>query len=839
MTESTQEAVSAVANTGQYGAESIVVLEGLDAVRKRPGMYIGQTGSEGLHHLVYEVVDNSVDEAIAGYCNQIDVAIHYDNSVTVTDNGRGIPVERHPNYPDKSALEVVLTVLHAGGKFDNKSYKASGGLHGVGVSVVNALSEFFDVSVYRNGRHYKQRYESSVPITDVVEVGPTNLQGTKLTFRPDFRFFEVNEFSFDVLSSRFREMAFLNRGVRIALTDERTGKSETYHYEGGVSEFVKYLNQGKEVVPVEPISIEKEFEPQSEGEQYYMVELAMQYNDAYHENIFCFANTINTTSGGSHLEGFKTALTRVLNRYAKQNKLFKKEDFSLTGEDVREGLAAVISVKLSEPQFEAQTKVKLLNSDVRGIVDSVLNDGLSTYLEENPAVAKAIINKATNAAMAREAARKAKNLARRKGILEGGGLPGKLADCSEKDPEKSELFLVEGASAGGSAKGGRNPRFQAILPLKGKVINVEKARLDKVLSNEEIQTMITAMGTGVGAEDFDISRLRYHKIILMTDADVDGAHIRTLLLTFLFRQFRPLIDAGYVYIAQPPLFLIKKGKTSRYVQTEDEMNRELIAMGTEGAEFRFHSSESPEAPKTLGDQELQELAKHILQIDKMSGILERKGIDFDEYLALVNEGRPPRSMFVNASRKEWAFSEDDCDRLRSELIPHTRTGEEGASNGAPSEESVNGSASSVLRWQEIEIPETKDLMVRFEALRNWGFDLGRYRGKPYEHLEGAPIGSFVKGNEDQPIFSLEGLIHHVKEISQKGFTIQRFKGLGEMNADQLWETTMDPEARVLLKVRIEDEAATELIFSTLMGDQVEPRREFIQRHAMNVRVLDV
>lgn len=634
-------------------------------------------------------------------------------------------------------------------------------------------------------------------------------------------------------------MAFLNRGVRIALTDERTGKSETYHYEGGVSEFVKYLNQGKEVVPVEPISIEKEFEPQSEGEQYYMVELAMQYNDAYHENIFCFANTINTTSGGSHLEGFKTALTRVLNRYAKQNKLFKKEDFSLTGEDVREGLAAVISVKLSEPQFEAQTKVKLLNSDVRGIVDSVLNDGLSTYLEENPAVAKAIINKATNAAMAREAARKAKNLARRKGILEGGGLPGKLADCSEKDPEKSELFLVEGASAGGSAKGGRNPRFQAILPLKGKVINVEKARLDKVLSNEEIQTMITAMGTGVGAEDFDISRLRYHKIILMTDADVDGAHIRTLLLTFLFRQFRPLIDAGYVYIAQPPLFLIKKGKTSRYVQTEDEMNRELTAMGTEGAEFRFHSSESPEAPKTLGDQELQELAKHILQIDKMSGILERKGIDFDEYLALVNEGRPPRSMFVNASRKEWAFSEDDCDRLRSELIPHNRTGEEGASNGAPSEEPVNGSASSVLRWQEIEIPETKDLMVRFEALRNWGFDLGRYRGKPYEHLEGAPIGSFVKGNEDQPIFSLEGLIHHVKEISQKGFTIQRFKGLGEMNADQLWETTMDPEARVLLKVRIEDEAATELIFSTLMGDQVEPRREFIQRHAMNVRVLDV
>ena len=842
MTETTQESASpAESHAEEYGAESIVVLEGLDAVRKRPGMYIGQTGSEGLHHLVYEVVDNSVDEAIAGYCDTIEVTIHYDNSVTVLDNGRGIPVDRHPNYPDKSALEVVLTVLHAGGKFDNKSYKASGGLHGVGVSVVNALSEFFHVNVYREGVHYKQRYESSVPVTDVVELGPTTQRGTKMTFKPDFKFFEVDEFSFEVLSSRFREMAFLNRGVHIKLIDERSGKSESYHYEGGVAEFVKFLNQGKEVVPNEPISIEREIEPQEEGDQYYKVEMALQYNDGFHESIFCFANTINTTSGGAHLEGFRTALTRVLNRYGKQNRLFKKEDFSLTGEDVREGLAAVISVKLSDPQFEAQTKVKLLNSEVRGIVDSTLTDGLNTYLEENPSVAKAIIQKSTNAAMAREAARKAKNLARRKGILEGGGLPGKLADCSEKDPERSELFLVEGASAGGSAKGGRNPRFQAILPLKGKVINVEKARLDKVLSNEEIQTMITALGTGVGVDDFDISKLRYHKIVVMTDADVDGAHIRTLLLTFMFRQFRPLIDAGYVYIAQPPLFLVKKGKTTRYVQTEDALNRELITLGTEGAEFRFHKGDSENAPhESLGGETLRDLAQHVLQIDKVAGVLERKGIDFDDYLQQYIEGHPPISMFVSDSKKEWAYSEEDADRLRAKFIPSKPSEEEnpdtGESNGEP-QDIAHGAPTST--WQEIEIPETQDLAPRFEALIAWGFKLEQYRRKPYEHLNETPIGAYVKGNDEFQIYSLEGLIQHIKEVSQKGFTIQRFKGLGEMNAEQLWETTMDPETRTLLQVRIEDEAATEMIFSTLMGDQVEPRREFIQAHAMNVRVLDV
>ncbi|MCG3199613.1 MAG: Type 2 topoisomerase subunit B [bacterium] len=834
MTQTTEQPVAS-AESNAYGADSIVVLEGLDAVRKRPGMYIGQTGSQGLHHLVFEVVDNSVDEAIAGYCDKIEVILHYDNSITVSDNGRGIPVDRHPAFPDKSALEVVLTTLHAGGKFDNKSYKASGGLHGVGVSVVNALSEYFDVDVYRNGIHYHQRYEASVPAGDVEEIGPTTLRGTRQKFRPDFRFFEVSEFSYEVLAARFREMAFLNRGIRIKLSDERTGREDTFHYEGGVAEFVQYLNQGKEVIPARPILIERECDPESGGGSYWKVELALQYNDAYHENIFCFANTINTTSGGSHLEGFKSALTRVLNRYGKQNKLFKQEDFSLQGEDVREGLAAVISVKLSDPQFEAQTKVKLLNSDIRGVVDSALNDGLSMYLDENPSAAKAIVTKALNAALAREAARKAKNLARRKGILEGGSLPGKLADCSERDPDKSEIFLVEGDSAGGSAKQGRDRRFQAILPLKGKIINVEKARLDKVLSNEEIQTIITALGTGVGVEDFRIERLRYHKVILMTDADVDGAHIRTLLLTFIFRQFRPLIDAGHVYIAQPPLFLIKKGKKQRYIQTEDELNRELVGIGCEEAAFRFAPAESEEAPSPLEGDTLRKLVDHILVIGKIARVLERKGIDFNEYLTLIAKGQVPIALFLRGHEKHWALNEGHAEELRRTLIGHAEEQAAGENGSAKPTSGADGEAS----WIEIEIPESKDLNIRLVDLIEWGFPLDRYRTQPYEHLHQPPIGFFVRGKEEFPIYSLEGLFNAIKEVSQKGMTVQRFKGLGEMNAEQLWETTMDPMQRTLLQVRIEDEAETEKVFSTLMGDQVEPRREFIQRHAMNVRVLDV
>jgi len=836
------EVTQVLPTEGEYGAESIIVLEGLDAVRKRPGMYIGQTGTEGLHHLVFEVVDNSVDEAIAGYCDRIDVTVHYNNSVTVQDNGRGIPVDRHPSFPNKSALEVVLTTLHAGGKFDHMSYKASGGLHGVGVSVVNALSEFFEVDVYRGGTHYRQRYQGSAPVGDVEVIGPSQKRGTKQTFRPDFRFFEVEEFSYEVLASRFREMAFLNRGVRIRLSDERTGQEVEFHFEGGVAEFVEFLNKEKTVLPVKPIYIEREID--TEDGQFYKVEIALQYNDGYHENIFCFANTINTTSGGTHLEGFRAALTRVLNRYGKQSGLFKKDDFSLQGEDVREGLAAVVSVKLSDPQFEAQTKVKLLNSEVRGIVDSVLSEELGTFLGENPSDAKAIIAKATNAAMARDAARKAKNLARRKGILEGGGLPGKLADCSERNKDKTELFLVEGDSAGGSAKQGRDRAFQAILPLKGKIINVEKARLDKVLSNEEVQTVITALGTGVGADDFDIAKLRYGKIILMTDADVDGAHIRTLLLTFLLRQFRPLIETGHVYIAQPPLFLVRKGKSSHYVQTEDQLNRELLSLGCEDAEFRLPQNGAEETPVPLQGESLRQLAGHVLAIDQIAGVLERKGIGFEDYLSLIVKGQVPVGLFVRGGEKHWALNEEDRESLRSELIgdsvPSTAESvlfEEEHPPGEDRQASEGEKRGEV--WQEVEIPESKDLNPRLRDILEWGLPLERYRARPYEHLETEAIGVFVKGKEEYPIYSLEGLTAKIKEVSQKGMTLQRFKGLGEMNPEQLWETTMDPERRTLLQVRIEDEAATERIFSTLMGDQVEPRRQFIQEHAMYVRVLDI
>jgi len=834
-----QQSVSTPEN--DYGAESIVVLEGLDAVRKRPGMYIGQTGTQGLHHLVFEVVDNSVDEAIAGYCDKIDVTIHFDNSITVSDNGRGIPVDRHPTYLDKSALEVVLTVLHAGGKFDGKSYKASGGLHGVGVSVVNALSEFFDVNVYRDGTHYHQRFEASVSTGSVEVIGPTTLRGTKQTFRPDFSFFEADEFSFDLLAARFREMAFLNRGVRIRLTDERSGREETFHYEGGVAEFVEYLNKdrGEALLPAKPIYIEKEFEPVEEGDQYHLVEIALQYNEGYHENIFCFANTINTTSGGSHLEGFKAALTRVLNTYGKENKLFKQEDFSLQGEDVREGLAAVISVKLSNPQFEAQTKVKLLNSEVRGIVESVLRDGLTTFLAENPAVAKSIVMKATNAAVAREAARKAKELTRRKGILDGSSLPGKLADCSERGTERSELYLVEGDSAGGSAKQGRDRSFQAILPLKGKIINVEKARLDKVLSNDEIRTIITALGTGIGEEDFDITRLRYNKIILMTDADVDGAHIRTLLLTFIFRQFRPLIEAGHVYIAQPPLFLVRKGKTERYIQSEEELNRELIQIGCEDSEFRFPVQAGQEPIPPLKGEVLHKLADHIMVLGRIAKVLERKGIDFDEYLAFIAKGQVPVAMFIRGDEKHWALDKDQAEELRRTFLGKR---EESSINPAGESDQTaesNGNGAQHRPWLEIDIPESRELNPRLVDLLEWGFPLDRYRVQPYEHLNEEPLGVYVRGKEERPVFSLEGLFSTIKELSQKGMTVQRFKGLGEMNAEQLWDTTMDPMRRTLLQVRIEDEAETERIFSTLMGDQVEPRREFIQRHALNVRVLDI
>ncbi|MGJ7044716.1 DNA topoisomerase (ATP-hydrolyzing) subunit B [Thermoanaerobacterium thermosulfurigenes] len=631
-------------NDETYGASQIQILEGLEAVRKRPGMYIGSTSSRGLHHLVYEIVDNSIDEALAGYCKNIDVIIHKDNSVSVIDDGRGIPTDIHPQT-GKSGVEVALTVLHAGGKFNNDVYKVSGGLHGVGLSVVNALSKNLEVIVKQNGKVYQQKYERGVPKTDLTVIGETDETGTTITFSPDGEIFETLEYDYDVLSQRLRELSFLNKGVKIRLVDERDGKEDVFHYEGGIVEFVKYLNRNKEVLHPEPIYMESKSDT-------YEVEVAMQYNDSYTENIFSFANNIDTREGGTHLIGFKTALTKVINDYARKFNIIKENDKNLQGEDVREGLTAIISVKLMNPQFEGQTKTKLGNSEMRSIVDSVVTEKLTAFMEENPSLSKVILEKATSAARAREAARKARELTRRKSALESTSLPGKLADCSEKDASKCELYLVEGDSAGGSAKMGRDSKYQAILPLRGKILNVEKARLDRILSSDEIKAMITALGTGIGS-DFDISKLRYHKVVIMTDADVDGSHIRTLLLTFFYRFMRPLIENGNIYIAQPPLYKIEKNKKVYY-----------------------------------------------------------------------------------------AYSDKELDNI-------------------------------------------------------------------------------------------------LKEIGRENYNVQRYKGLGEMDAEQLWDTTMDPEKRTMLKVSLDDAIAADEIFTILMGDKVEPRREFIEKYAKTVRNLDI
>ena len=787
-----------------YRAEDIKILKGLDGVRMRPAMYIGSTGIEGLHHLLYEVVDNSVDESLAGFCDNIEVILHHDGSATVIDNGRGIPTGLHPGDPEaRSAVEVALTELHAGGKFESKAYKISGGLHGVGVSVVNALSEWLEVEIKQNGQVFHQRYERGKPVTPLTIIGKTKGRGTKVTFKPDPDIFETTDFSFDILSQRLRELAFLNRGLRISIHDERTDKTQEFLYKGGIISFVEHLNKNKTPLHPKPIYISGEKDD-------ITVEIALQYNDGYAETIYTFANNINTREGGTHLVGFKSALTRSSNSYGTSSGILRNGKEVISGEDIREGLTAVISVKLPNPQFEGQTKMKLGNSEVKGIVESIVNDALATFFEENPAVARKIIEKAIQAARAREAARKARELTRRKGALEDTGLPGKLADCSEKDPAQSEIFIVEGDSAGGSAKQGRDRRFQAILPLRGKILNVEKARFDKMLTSEEIRVLITALGTGIGPEDFDISRIRYNKIILMTDADVDGAHIRTLLLTFFFRQMPEVIERGYLYIAQPPLFKVKKGKKERYIQSEAELQGMLLELASDEIALIVKGTDVkgkaviPYLKKVIGFEKLLDWFSRRRKDPRVLRILLQEGIN--------KEVMKNRDAFIGLLEK-----------IRTE-IPDIKIGD------LYEDEEHEGFGIDVRRQNykmKIETslilsPEYRELESYYGVIRDLGM----------------PIRLVTKEGEREVPDTTE-LINLVFEIARRGLSIQRYKGLGEMNPQQLWETTMDPEQRTLLQVSIEDSVKSDEIFSILMGDQVEPRKEFIIRHALEARNIDI
>ncbi len=785
-----------------YSAEHIKVLEGLEAVRKRPAMYIGTTGTEGLHHLVYEVVDNSVDEALAGFCTEVHVVIHIDNSVTVIDNGRGIPTEVMPKE-GKPAAEVVLTKLHAGGKFDNAAYKVSGGLHGVGVSVVNALSEWLNLEIWRGGKVYVQGYKLGVPTGPLEMTGHTDRRGTKVSFKPDDKIFETNQFSFDVLSQRLRELAFLNRGLLITIEDERDEKKHEFHYTGGIVSFVEHLNKNKEPLHDKVIY----FEGVREGID---LQIAMQYNDSYQEQIFTFANNINTHEGGTHMIGFKSALTRTLNNYALSNNLFKEDKETLSGDDVREGLVAVISVKLSNPQFEGQTKTKLGNSEVKGIVETLVNVGLGDYLNENPSVARKIVNKAIEAARARDAARRARELVRRKGALDSMSLPGKLADCQERSPERAEIFIVEGDSAGGSAKQGRDRRTQAILPIKGKILNVEKARYDKMLTHQEIVAMITALGTGIGQDDFDAAKLRYHKIIIMTDADVDGSHIRTLLLTFFYRQMNELIEKGNIYIAQPPLFKVKKGKSEQYIKDERQMSRFLLKKATENLVIE------------VGGQELKgrDLTSFLEKLIELNGVFTRVDRHFrdarivDHLLSMDAESR---AFLADQQNMKTLAEKVESFGYSAEIL----TDEEHSVQKLLYRQ---GSQSPrLVGYPQLSSPEYQRLLVLHKAI----------------------------GSLDQPPFTVkldstatvlkdrQSLIDHVMELGKKDLQIQRYKGLGEMNPEQLWETTMDPEKRTLLQVQINDAVVTDDIFSVLMGDAVEPRRKFIEDNALEVKNLDI
>ncbi|MGB7297122.1 MAG: DNA topoisomerase (ATP-hydrolyzing) subunit B [Candidatus Aminicenantales bacterium] len=791
----------------KYTAESIKVLKGLEAVRKRPAMYIGSTGPEGLHHLVYEVVDNSIDEALAGFCKNIEVQIHVDNSVTVIDDGRGIPVETHKKEK-KSAAEVVMTMLHAGGKFDDKTYKVSGGLHGVGVSVVNALSMRLDLEVKRNGGIFTQSYERGFPLARLKQVGKTKKTGTKVTFWPDDEIFEETEFNFEVLTQRLRELSFLNRGIRIMITDERVNKTNEFQYKGGIVEFVQFLNQNKTVLNPRPVF----FECQKED---VIVELAFQYNTGYTETIFTFVNNINTTEGGTHLIGFKAALTRCLNNYALANKLFK--DLSagaLSGDDSREGLTAVLSIKMRDPQFEGQTKTKLGNSEVKGIVESLVNEKLTAYLEENPTNAKRIILKALEAAWAREAARKARDLARRKSVLESSSLPGKLADCQERDPALAEIFIVEGDSAGGSAKQGRDRRFQAILPLKGKILNVWKAKQDKIFNNEEIGMMIAALGTAIGEAESTLEKLRYHKVIIMTDADVDGSHIRTLLMTFFYRHMKSLIEQGHLYIAQPPLYKIARGREILYLKEERAYEKWLVKKISEDFQVKVKGKKD-----VFEGEKFRKMFLKIMQKKNYVELLERKSYPRFLIDLLIKEGVDSLEFLQDRKAMKRVRSLIEAKGMQTDLGKD----EEYEAYELGIHFQINGmSIDCKVNLALVGSVEYKNLTKIYKELEDFR--------PPYEVLSNGE--SVVIENENK-------LVEYLHEKGKKGVSIQRYKGLGEMAPEQLWETTMNPENRALLKVSIRDAVEAEEIFNTLMGDEVERRRNFIETNALMATNLDI
>ena len=806
------EAPSTVA--AAYGAEQIKVLEGLEAVRKRPGMYIGDTAERGLHHLVYEIVDNSVDEALAGYCQNVSVTIHVDGAVTVVDDGRGIPVDIHPTE-GVSAAEVVLTKLHAGGKFDKDSYKVSGGLHGVGISVVNALSEYLEIEVWREGHVHFQRYHRGAPDAPLAQIGNTQSRGTQVTFKPDPLIFPSTDFSFEVLSQRLRELAFLNRGLRITIEDKRSTREHEFHYPGGIASFVEHLGSTKTPVHNEVIYVTGEREGVT-------IEVAMQWNDGYSETTYSFANSINTHEGGTHLSGFKAALTRTINVYAVRGGFLKKEGETLEGDDVREGLTAVVAVKVPEPQFEGQTKTKLGNSEVKGFVETLVNERLGSYLEEHPAEAKKIAGKCVEAARVREATRKAKDLARRKGALDSGSLPGKLADCQERDPKLSELFIVEGDSAGGSAKQGRDRRNQAILPLRGKILNVEKARFDKMLSSQEIRLLITALGMGIGKEDRDLAKLRYHTLVIMTDADVDGSHIRTLLLTFFYRQYPELIENGHVLIAQPPLYKVKKGKDERYLKDDAALEDYLIQIGSDQAQVVGDGGGVP-----LAGEALANVLRRFSHLDRVLEVIERGRRNRNVVLAAAREERLGHEAF-----RDPALLARIADSLRAVLAD------------VPELQPVTVETSQ----SEQEVPVITVTSQRGTAREDTPLTLEFCTSPEFEEVRrlvsnladaGRPPFAVVSGDLRIEMPSLPAAVRHIMAAARKGLEIQRYKGLGEMNPEQLWATTMDPEKRTLLQVRVDDLPEADLIFSMLMGDAVEPRRKFIEDHALSVKNLDI